>query len=108
MNAQPTARKGASPAGISALLTFVERLLVVEEAFADGSRGVTLAPRITVHRDYPGSFLVRLRPPGGPEREAKGSLQVAHIRGPSGAFAIVRISGLSVADVPPGTEVWVL
>jgi hypothetical protein len=84
----------------------VEKLVVVEEAFADGPRGVTVAPRITVNREYPSSFSVRLRPPGAPEREAKGSLQVAHIRGPNGAFAIVRISGLAVADVPPGTEIW--
>lgn len=66
-----------------------------------------LSPRITVAHDAPrGAFPVRLRLPDGTEREATATLDVAHIRGPHGAFALVRLLNVQPGDVPPGTEVW--
>ncbi|HTQ48019.1 MAG TPA: hypothetical protein VMI75_34930 [Polyangiaceae bacterium] len=82
-------------------------LLVVEEAFAVRGGSVQLSPRITVAQDAPRApFPVRLRLPDGTEREAMATLDVAHIRGPHGAFALVRLLHLQPSEVPAGTEVW--
>ena len=68
---------------------------------------VQLAPRITVSQDAPrGPFSVRLRLPDGTEKRATATLDVAHIRGPHGAFALVRLLNLHATDVPVGTEIW--
>lgn len=68
---------------------------------------VQLAPRITVAQDAPRApFGVRLRLPDGSERRAMATLDVAHIRGPHGAFALVRLLHLEPSDVPAGTEIW--
>lgn len=81
-------------------------LLIVEEAFAARAGSVQLSPRITVGNDAPRTpFPVRLRLPDGTEREAMATLDVAHIRGPHGAFALVRLLNLEPSDVPVGTEV---
>jgi hypothetical protein len=82
-------------------------LVVVQEAFATRGSAVQVAPRITVDDDVPrGTFPVRLRRPDGTEALATATLDVAHVRGPHGAFAMVRLLGLAPADVPVGTEVW--
>jgi hypothetical protein len=82
-------------------------LVVVEEAFAARGAGVVVSPRITVHDTAPAKpFPVRLRLPDGRETTATATLDVAHIRGPNGAFALVRILGVTLEDVPAGTEVW--
>lgn len=82
-------------------------LVVVAEAFPARGSAVQVAPRITVLQDAPRApFPVRLRLPDGTERKATAVLDVAHIRGPHGAFAMVRLLGLQVEDVPAGTEVW--
>jgi hypothetical protein len=82
------------------------RLVVVEEAFVARGADVHVAPRITVHDAPRGTFPVRLRLPDGTERPATAALDVAHIRGPHGAFAMVRLVGLTPGDVPAGTEIW--
>jgi hypothetical protein len=85
----------------------VAPLVVVEEAFPVRGGAVQLTPRITVQNDAPRApFPVRLRLPDGRERTAMAALDVAHMRGQHGAFAMVRLLGLTIADVPPGTEVW--
>jgi hypothetical protein len=66
---------------------------------------VVLSPRIVVTGPAGPPFAVRLTLPDGTEREAKAALDVAHIRGPNGAFALVRIVGAAVEDVPVGTTV---
>jgi hypothetical protein len=82
-------------------------LVVVEEAFVARGSDVHVAPRITVGDDAPRApFPVRLRLPGGTETRATAALDVAHIRGPHGAFALVRLLGLEPRDVPAGTEIW--
>jgi hypothetical protein len=83
-------------------------LLVVDEAFAvRGGGSVQLSPRITVAQDAPRApFSVRLRLPDGTERAAMATLDVAHIRGPHGAFALVRLLNMQPGDVPAGTEIW--
>ncbi len=82
-------------------------LLVVEEAFAVRGGAVQLSPRITVAQDAPRApFPVRLRLPDGSEKQAMATLDVAHIRGPHGAFALVRLLHAQPNDVPVGTEIW--
>jgi hypothetical protein len=82
-------------------------LVVVEEVFAARGGALQIGPRITVDDTAPrGPFPVRLRLPDGTERTATAALDVAHIRGPHGAFAMVRLLGLTPADVPAGTEIW--
>ena len=81
-------------------------LVVVEEVFAARGAGVVVSPRITVHAAAGGAFPVRLRLPDGTERAATATLDVAHIRGPNGAFAMVRLHGVTIDEVPAGTEVW--
>jgi hypothetical protein len=80
--------------------------VVVEEAFAARGHGVLVAPRITVDERPSAPFAVRLRLPDGRERALTATLDVAHIRGPNGAFAMVRLLGVTPADVPAGTEIW--
>ena len=82
-------------------------LVVVEEAFAVRGNAVQIAPRIVLVGEAPRApFAVRLRLPDGTERVATAALDVAHVRGPGGAFAMVRLPGLLPGDVPAGTEVW--
>jgi hypothetical protein len=81
-------------------------LVVVVEAFAGRGSGVLVAPRITVADPPRGTFPVRLRLPDGSERMTIASFDAAHIRGPGGAFAMVRLPELAVGDVPAGTEIW--
>jgi hypothetical protein len=82
------------------------KLVVVEEAFAARGAGVLVAPRITIGERPSGPFPVRLRLPDGRERALTATLDVAHIRGPHGAFAMVRLLGVSPGEVPAGTEIW--
>jgi hypothetical protein len=83
-----------------------EVLVVVEEAFAARGSAVQVSPRITVAAGAPrGPFPVVLRLPDGAERAATATLDVAHVRGPHGAYAMVRLLDLTPADVPPGTEI---
>ena len=82
------------------------RLVVVEEAVVARGSDVHVAPRSTVHDAPRGTFPVRLRLPDGTERLATAALDVAHIRGPHGVFAMVRLVGLAPGDVPAGTEIW--
>jgi len=81
-------------------------LVVVEEVFAARGAGIVVYPRITVHAAPDGAFAVRLRFPDGTERAAMATLDVAHIRGPNGAFAMVRLHGVALDGVPAGTEIW--
>jgi hypothetical protein len=73
-------------------------LLVVEEAHP--ARGGD------VHGPAGPPFAVSLELPDGSQRAAAAALDVAHIRGPNGAFALVRLVGLTVDDVPTGTRVF--
>lgn len=66
-----------------------------------------LAPRITLTAVAPRApFPVLLRLPDGTEKQATAVLDVAHIRGPHGTFALVRLMNMKPADVPVGTEIW--
>jgi hypothetical protein len=81
-------------------------LVVVEDAFVARGSGVLVTPRITLLEPQTAPFPVRLRLPDGTEKTAIASFDVAHVRGPGGVFAMVRLLDLSPADVPRGTEVW--
>lgn len=79
-------------------------LLVVEGAF-DVRGGVELAPRIVAPKDEKGPIEVTLVAPDGSVRRTRADLVLAHIAGPRPPFALVRLPGLSAADVAVGTEV---
>jgi hypothetical protein len=82
--------------------------VVVEDAFVGRGKGVLVEPRIALQAP-PSSitpFPVRLRLPSGEERAAMATLDVAHIRGPNGTYAMVRLVDLTPGDVPAGTEIW--
>jgi hypothetical protein len=81
-------------------------LVVVEDAFVARGSGVLVAPRITLLEAETTPFPARLRLPDGTEKVATASFDVAHIRGPGGVFAMVRLLGLKPADVPAGSEIW--
>jgi hypothetical protein len=79
-------------------------LVVVEEAFVTRGSGVMISPRITfdgTNKPFP----VTLRLPSGEERAATAAFEVAHIRGASAPFAMLRILDLKPEDVPPGTAI---
>ena len=80
------------------------RWLVVEEAFADRA-AIELKPRVVVSTPFRGEVDVTLRTPDGRERSARASVLVSHVRGALAPFGIVRLHGVAIEDVPPGTEV---
>ncbi len=80
-------------------------LLVATGAHPARGGDVLLSPRIVVTGPAGPPFPVRLTLPDGSERDAMASLDVAHIRGPNGAFALVRILNATPEDVPAGTRV---
>ncbi len=86
----------------------MKRLLVVEDAFVVGSatRGVIVEPRFTYEDAPREKFAVRLVLPGGGERNAEATIDVPHVRGPLAPFAMLRLHGVALEDVPKGTEIW--
>ena len=87
-----------------------KKLLVVEDCFVARGPGVLVAPRFTAaEAPTPGdgaSFAVRLVLPDGSSREAKATVDVAHLRGALPPWSMLRLHGVAVDDVPPGTEIW--
>lgn len=82
-------------------------LLVVDEAFVSRGPGVLVMPRFTVTGEpEKAPFEVTLKRPDGTSRTAQAQLEVAHMRGPAGVFAMVRLRDATVEDAPPGTEIW--
>lgn len=49
---------------------------------------------------------VKLELPDGTTRETNAEVETAHIRGPNGAFGLLRLPDLAPEDVPLGTKVW--
>lgn len=82
-----------------------EALVIVEEAFVTRGSGVMISPRITFDGSTTKPFPVTLRLPNGNERAANAEFEVAHIRGASAPFAMLRILDLTPEDVPPGTTI---
>ncbi len=81
------------------------RLLVVEDAFA--SRKDTLVlPRFELAPGTPTALALRLRLPGGDEREVQATVDVAHVRGDRPPFAMLRFPNTAPESIPIGTEVW--
>lgn len=83
-----------------------ERLLRVDDAFTASGPGVIVMPRFTVTEARRGRFPVRLVLPDGSERAATASIDVAHMRGAAGQFAMYRLFDVDLADVVKGTEIW--
>lgn len=82
-----------------------ERWMVVEEAFAERT-AIELKPRVVVTNPFRGEVDVVLRAPDGRERTARASVLVSHVRGALAPFGIVRLHGVSLSDVPVGTEIF--
>ncbi len=80
--------------------------MVVEEAFAARGGGAHVMPRFTVTEASREPFAVVLVLPGGERRDAQAVLETAHIRGPAGSFAMVRVLELAPEAIPIGTEIW--
>lgn len=83
-----------------------ERLLRVDDAFTANGPGVLVMPRFTTDAPRRGTFPVKLVLPDGTERSATASIDVAHMRGASGQFAMYRLHGVELAEVIAGTEIW--
>ncbi len=83
-------------------------LLVVADAFIARGKGVLVAPRVTVEKPIRGEFQLRMKLPDGSERTATASMDVAHIPGKGGTFAMVRILGVKPEEVPVGTELYAI
>ena len=82
------------------------RLVVVEEAFAARGGGPHVMPRFTVTEASREAFAIVLVLPDGERRPARAVLETAHIRGPAGSFAMVRVLDLAPEAIPTGTEIW--
>ena len=83
-----------------------ERLLVVTDAFAARGGGVDVLPAVPSDRLPALSFPVTLCGTDGAEWSARASAVLSHVRGPPPPLARVRLEAVSVAEVPPGTEIW--
>lgn len=84
----------------------MQRLLVVQDAFAARAGGVHVLPKITLARATRAPFAITLRTPDGAERPATASLEVMHVRGPLPPFGMLRLHDLAASDVPLGSEIW--
>lgn len=83
-----------------------ERLLCVEDAFTTNGPGVVVMPRFTTTAPPRGRFAVRLVFPDGTDLAASASLDVAHMRGASGQYAMYRLFDVDLARITKGTEIW--
>ncbi len=81
-------------------------LLVVTDAFVANGKGVLVMPRVTVSAPIRGEFQLRMRLPDGTERTVTATMDVAHIQGKGGTFAMYRIHGVKPEDIPVGTELF--
>jgi hypothetical protein len=81
-------------------------LLVVADAFIANGKGVLLMPRVTVAAPIRGEFQLRMRLPDGTERTVTATMDVAHIQGKGGTFAMYRIHDVLPEEIPMGTELY--
>jgi hypothetical protein len=89
-------------------LSFImsELLLVVAETFVMRGEVVISRPRAPIDRLTAPRFVVRLRRPDGTERVAEAILADARVAEPERTAWFLRLPGLTVDEVPIGTEVW--
>ena len=81
-------------------------LVVVSEAFTANGKGVLVMPRVVVNVPVRGPFNVRLELPNGTQRTATASMDVAHIQGKGGTYAMYRILEVTPEDLPEGTKIY--
>ncbi len=79
-------------------------LVVVADAFIANGKGVLVMPRVTVATPIRGEFQLRMKLPDGTERTVTASMDVAHIQGKGGTYAMYRILGVKPEEIPQGTE----
>lgn len=83
-------------------------LLVVEEALDAPGRAVVLAPGIAISHATPEALRVELRRPDGSSVTVPARMHLPFGRLPAERAAVVRLERVTKADVPVGTEVWLL
>jgi len=79
-------------------------LLTVTDAFIANGKGVLVMPRVTVDAPIRGEFQLRMKLPDGTERTVTATMDVAHIQGKGGTYAMYRLHGVKPEEVPAGTE----
>ena len=84
------------------------RILVVEDAFTTGPGGVFVLPKLTADTAPASPADLELRTPSGTARTVKVEVVTSHVRGPLPPYAMLRIGGVSVDEVPVGSELWTL
>lgn len=82
-----------------------KKLLVVEDVFP-ARGGVHVLPRFTTADAKGGPRKVELRRPDGSVTVVDAVVEVAHMRGPLAAYAMLLLPRLTESDAPIGTEVW--
>ena len=79
-------------------------LLVVEDAFTTRGPGVLVMPRFTTTSKEPVN--IRLERPDGTSFDTHATIELAHMRGPAGSYAMYRIQGVTLEEVPVGTKLF--
>lgn len=83
-----------------------ERLLIVEDAFVARGPGVLVMPRFTEAGPPSGPRKLRLVRPDGSSVTVEATVDVAHMRGKLAPWSMYRLHGVTVEEVPAGTELW--
>ena len=81
-------------------------LVVITDAFVANGKGVLVMPRVTVAAPIRGSFQVRMKLPDGTERTVTATMDVAHIQGKGGTFAMYRLHDITPEEIPAGSELY--
>ena len=85
-------------------------LLVVEDVFAVGERGVIVAPDVELDRGRTRTLAVELRRPDGSVMMAEAQATVPFVHPPQippRLRHVLRFVTLAKIDVPIGTEIWI-
>lgn len=80
--------------------------ITITDAFEGRGAGVLVMPRFTAAGPIREPFAVHLRMPDGSMRNARATVEAAHLRGAAGSFAMYRVLDVPLAELLRGTELW--
>lgn len=86
-------------------------LVVVDEAFAISGRGIVVVPEVVLEAASGIEIAVELRRPDGTAARAVASAHVPFFDPPSvppRRGHVLLFAGLTKAELPPGTEIWLV